>query len=161
MPMKLTSSNNLSGSGKSAGAGNAIAALNTMGKNFTAGAIEEFNKGAEAIRDLAQNYAPVDEGHLESAIKVSEIRSKGPNVISRTIYIDADVADVGEYAIYMHEGHYELGPKSQEKANALGVPVGAKFLTRAAKKMIPEIEKAIAARMGGKPFTLTARAVKG
>jgi hypothetical protein len=129
-------------------------------RKFPTAVVEEFKQGADQIRDVAQNYAPVDDGHLESAIKVSPLTSKGPGNLSLSVYIDENVADVGDYAVFMHEGSYSLGPKSQAKADALGVPVGPKFLTRAAKKVMPEMKKAIEKVAGELPATVRAT-VKG
>lgn len=120
---------------------------------------------AIALRDLARAMAPVDEGNLEEAIKVSpdeDVDVFGMRNVEYRIYIDMDMeaphhnADgsvtkgtedkvVGDYAYYVHEyvtpaGNNQLGPESQLKQEANGdVEVGGGFMTRAAE----EIEKTI------------------
>ncbi|MDL2285095.1 hypothetical protein LJC19_08175 [Oxalobacter sp. OttesenSCG-928-P03] len=104
---------------------------------------------AQKMMRLARAFAPIDDGDLESAIKVEELgggRGAGGRFSRKSIrvYIDGDVMTdqgirVDEYAMKMHElldlpgrpgsGFYRLGPKSQAKA--LVSEVGGKFMERA------------------------------
>lgn len=98
------------------------------------GAREALQNGAEEIKELAVQYAPFDEGNLESAIKTRKSQDGRRNMFE--VYVDEDAEGshdrlVGDYAFEMHEGVYNLGEKSQEKANMSGLPVGRKFLERA------------------------------
>jgi hypothetical protein len=127
-----------------------LSTLSAVDKRMTEAAQDEFNSGAMQIQAAARQFAPVDHGDLEAAIKVSDPVRSGSNAVSRTIYIDTNGltrTDVADYAPVMHEGSYKLGPKSQAKAAALGVMVGPKFLTRAANLVFPRITKAIAAAL--------------
>lgn len=88
-------------------------------------------KGTEVMAGIARDFAPVDEGDLEAAIKTRKVREGRRNVFE--IYVDESMpgsngADsVADYAMIMHERDYELGPKSQEKDLAIGGN-GAGFL---------------------------------
>jgi hypothetical protein len=99
------------------------------------------------IRDLARALAPVDEGNLEDAIQVIE---DGESFLGRTRKIEmigVDSSRLGEgytkyghrYDVFMHEGSYNLGQKSQDKAAANGKMVGPKYLTRAWQELEPSI----------------------
>jgi hypothetical protein len=86
----------------------------------------------KAVQKLAIAYAPVDEGNLENAIKLSNENRRR----TWTVYVDESMPDdtgrytVGDYAMWLHEGVYELGPKSQAKSGG-GGKVGRKYLERA------------------------------
>lgn len=100
--------------------------------------VEEY---AEKIAAKARDYAPVDEGYLEGAIEVD--RSERSGINGRIVHkIGVNTSKLGPgysqrgypYHIAMHEDPNDEsgnGPRSQEKANRLGVMVGPKYLSRA------------------------------
>lgn len=102
---------------------------------------------ARDIRDLAREYAPVDEGNLEDAIQVIEGAERFLGRTRNVEMVGVDTSKLGEgytkygrrYDIMMHEGSYNLGPRSQAKADSTGKTVGPKYLTRAWKDLEPEI----------------------
>jgi len=105
-------------------------------------------KGATEIQKLARKYAPVDRGNLEDAIKVMGFEKRGRAYASYHVGVDdshpvPERPDkvVGDYALEMHESEYELGPKSQEKAERLGVEVGPKYLERAMEDLRDPLTK--------------------
>lgn len=114
--------------------------------------------GQEVIRDLAEMYAPEDEGNLGAAIKTRVTRGEGGRN-AYEVYIDESApgsngaGSVGKYALLMHESSdYQLGKNSQAKdadvgGNGLGYPfggkVGRKFLTRAFRDYQPKLERQI------------------
>jgi hypothetical protein len=122
--------------------------LKQGGEKAVRGAYQQMVQEGTQIRDLARKMAPVDEGDLESAIKIRSVgggrNSKG-QFAKKEIEIYVDDAQptsdgkgtVGEYAYIMHEhlapyGVYKLGIRSQEKQLANpDVMVGGKFLERA------------------------------
>lgn len=107
---------------------------------------------AKKIQALAIKMAPLDEGNLEKAIKVSpetpgRARDEVTGQFMRQeieVYIDMEMPvpgrpgkTVGDYAYEMHEhltpmGPLQLGEKSLEKAS--GETVGGGFLTRAMER---------------------------
>lgn len=103
---------------------------------------------AEDIRDLAREYAPVDEGNLEEAIEVAEGTERFLGRTRNVELVGVNPDKLGEgyqrykyrYDIAMHEGSYNLGPLSQAKAAANGKQVGPKYLTRAWKELEPNIK---------------------
>jgi hypothetical protein len=111
--------------------------------------VTQLQKGAEKVAKLASMYAPVDEGNLEASIKAGKVNNTvGPAEVS--VFVDTGMlvpekpgVMVGDYAWMMHEGVYNLGPKSEEKEDELGVEVGPKFLTRALRDMRPHIIEAL------------------
>lgn len=121
------------------------------------GAREELAKGAEDIKDLAILQAPIDDGNLERAIKVQKFSDATNNRRNTySVYVDEEVAapnakggTVGDYAVMMHEGVYNLGVLSLDKQNSLGqgVRVGRKFLERALDKLDEDIKRKTEARV--------------
>lgn len=102
-------------------------------------------QGAEAIKDLSVAYSPVDEGHVEDAHRVV-IRSTRRGAPAYDVIVDEGEADIHLYihelnSGFMHGREYDLGPLSEEKAAATGMPVGPKFLERAFDELRPEIIK--------------------
>jgi hypothetical protein len=82
----------------------------------------------EKIKEEAWKRCPVDEGHLEKTIKFNVWEAA--NVIHGDVFIDTGDGEARDYAMRMHEDHYKIGPKSQEKQSRYGVEVGRKFLER-------------------------------
>lgn len=99
----------------------------------------------------ARLNAPVDEGDLESAIKVlREIRGSG-NRLEIEVGVDIDDLDLQSrrgfrYDVFTHELMEGLGEKSMAKAATVGGTggiqgrVGPKYLTRAIDAVMPELE---------------------
>jgi hypothetical protein len=129
-------------------------ALIQVGERTTRGVSAIMQEAGKEIQQRAINYAPVDEGDLESAIKYSAERSGTRGRTMVFVYIDGDVITsdgnrVGSYAMKMHEqlspygsGRYNLGKLSLEK-RGLGYDVGGKFLERA----ISEIRESVYGRV--------------
>lgn len=80
---------------------------------------------AYIARDVAREMAPSKTGDLEISIDVEE----GRDIRRRKTF---EIGTVGvEYAGYMHEGSYNLGPGSQAKQGGARFRIGRKFLSRA------------------------------
>jgi hypothetical protein len=92
---------------------------------------------AQIISDLCDKLlvesikrTPIDEGFLiASQKKTVEKGAEVKNVVGH-VYIPAN-APGSDYALYIHEGHYTLGAKSQQKQASTDVIIGRKFLERA------------------------------
>lgn len=129
-----------------------IARLERVGAKTCDAERELMEKSAEQMRDRAKMYAPVDEGNLEEAIKTRPVKRAGINGRNvHEVYVDKDELGEGyskyghRYDITMHEdpqGNSGKGPRSQAKAESLGVFVGPKFLERALEEMRRPIEEA-------------------
>lgn len=122
--------------------------LKLAGKKIPIAAYEEMVLGAMEIQDLAREFAPVDEGNLEKAIKVREEK----NSLSVSVYVDGRVREkrgrkVARYATIMHESVYDLGTRSQAKADATGKEVGRKYLERAFAELENELTRAVEAAL--------------
>jgi hypothetical protein len=82
------------------------------------------------IQKAAIARAPVEHGNLEDAIKIQNVSYRRHWIV----YVDDSMPDdtgkytVGDYAMWLHEGVYQLGPASEAKASSNGQPVGRKFL---------------------------------
>lgn len=134
--------------------------LEQSGEKAVRGVFNKMVEEAGQIRDLARQYAPVDEGNLEAAIKV-EVEGGGRDDRGRfvrkavAVYIDPntpaeDGKTVGEYAWLMHEhltpyGPLQLGERSQAKQSGQSGMVGGKFLERAASEREKDMVKRLAA----------------
>jgi hypothetical protein len=112
-------------------------------------AVSQLRQGAIRIQQSARNYSPVEFGNLESSIKTEEQITD----TAATIRIGVDDATpvperpgkhVGDYALFIHESDYHLGPASLAKAAATGKQVGPKFLERAFTDHQQEITDAVA-----------------
>lgn len=128
-----------------------LVALQQAGPRVERGVATKMLKGAEQIATLARSYAPVDEGNLERAIKVATDSSGtgGRRVVA--VYVDPTVAagsdhTVGDYALKMHEGVYNLGPKSLMKELSSGKKVGRKYLSRAFKELSDNVFQGMVAK---------------
>jgi hypothetical protein len=121
--------------------------LQNVKRSIPQNAIAELRKGATQIQKSAQQFAPLDKGPLESSIKIDE--QVTPERASITIYVDESTPTdrhgvaVGDYAMALHEGSYNLGPHSRAKAASLGVQVGPKYLERALRAHRPDIAAAL------------------
>ncbi len=80
---------------------------------------------AEAIKRV-----PVDLGGLEKSFSTKIIEAASRDHVIGEVYL-ATNAMASDYALYMHEWDYDLGPKSMEKQGAVDVTVGRKYLERA------------------------------
>lgn len=123
-----------------------LSTFRTIDRRSTAAARKEIEKGAYAIRDLAREYSPVDEGNLEKSIRVKKGEGDGASNFSRKVVMGGTFGgvNVSRYAAYMHEGsNYNLGPKSLQKADATGKDVGRKFLFRAFTELRADITKRV------------------
>lgn len=127
--------------------------ISNVSERASRGAREGMEAAAEAIKDLAKQYAPVDEGSLEESIKVAKAEdSDFRNRIAYTVYVDENEPSprggvVGNYAVWIHEGNYNLGKKSQEKAMETGMYVGRKFLEYAVDNLHDELKATIEAKL--------------
>lgn len=134
-----------------------VGRIRQVGDRAVRGVSDIMQEEGEAIAQLAREFAPVDQGNLEEAIKVEVARGGSRGRISVDVYIDPDMPaphinpdgtvtkgteskTVGDYAAAMHEGlapygsgAFKLGPRSLAKA-ASGAAVGGKFLERALAK---------------------------
>jgi hypothetical protein len=127
--------------------------LRQIGEQAVKGVSDEIRKGAYDIRDLAREYAPVDEGNLEEAILIEINQGDINGRLQAFVYIDMEKAarksstgNVGGYAMRMHEGFYKLGPLSRRKDAGRG-RVGRKFLQRAVDELGPEIMERVQAKI--------------
>lgn len=122
-----------------------IAILSQTGEYVKKGVASKMLEGGRKMRNKARDYAPVDEGNLEDAITLEHDRSGIHGRRQVFVFVDEshpvenrEGHTVGEYAMRMHEGDYNLGDKSLAKQAALGVTVGPKYLERAAEDTTSE-----------------------
>jgi hypothetical protein len=84
----------------------------------------------EKLKAEAIKRVPVDLGGLEKSFSTKIIEAAAKDSVIGEVYIAAN-AMAADYALYMHEMQYELGPRSRDKQNASDVDVGRKYLERA------------------------------
>lgn len=95
-------------------------------------------KAAQVIEDESVKRAPIDEGHLQNSHRHKVEQNN--TTTSAIAYIPSN-SPASDYALYMHEGTYTLGPASLQKQGAVGVRVGRKYMERA---LMEEQDKIIA-----------------
>jgi len=121
--------------------------IEQVGDKVVRRAIDRMRVEGQKVAQKARDYAPVDEGNLEKAIKVSDTGG-GRNDLGQftrksvVIYVDGDMPvperpgkTVGDYAYDIHEHLEPVGPKKRgersEQKDAGRNVVGGAFLTRA------------------------------
>ena len=133
--------------------------LENIAKQASEGARFAMRDGAIDIANLATRMAPVELANLEEAIKYRLVRDSPRHRASFEVYIDGTLPaehpdrpstigkTVGEYAMIMHEGSYNLGKWSLIKQASEDVLVGPKFITRAAEELHEEIREDVEAKV--------------
>lgn len=91
-------------------------------------------RAAKVVQKAWITRAPVDEGDLEKSIGV-----KVDGATAKIGIIKGSEAE--DYAVAMHEEHYEPGKKSKAKESSLGVRVGRKYGTRGTKAVEDDLLK--------------------
>lgn len=119
--------------------------LQQMGKESVENGARSLRRIAMRIQNLAQSYAPRDDGELENAIKIEESRDSRRRKVF-TVYVDGNAPagdlenpkQVGDYALLQERyltpsGKWQLGPISEQKRDA-GNDVGGRFMERAVRE---------------------------
>ena len=111
---------------------------------------QEVIKRAREVMELSKAQAPMDLGNLEAAHRL-DVRQSNSNQISINIAVGGfrGGVNVSDYAMEMHEGSYNLGPRSVAKAAANGKFVGRKYLERALEEKEGSIIQALENLLGG------------
>ena len=125
------------------GLSDVILELRNTGKLVRENARKTMHRGADKIVERARLMAPVDEGNLEDAIqKDVKYEGKFGRLAIDIVLLDhVNGVDVSAYGREMHEGVYNLGPKSEEKQKTTGVQVGREFITRAYKEQAEKMQR--------------------
>jgi len=119
-------------------------------KRSSEGARDALKRGAEKVANRAKEYVPVDEYNLESAIEVKDperdLQRSGRYIFIVGVKDGSPVPSrpgvtVGDYAYWIHDATYNLGPRSEQKAQETGKKVGPKYLERAWLELESEIER--------------------
>jgi hypothetical protein len=136
--------------------------LQQVGEKAVKGAIAAMRTEAETVAMYAREYAPIDHGNLEEAIKVRETgggRNGAGQFVRKSVevYVDQDMPvperpgkTVGDYAYEVHEhmepagGSMQRGEKSEAKDGGRNV-VGGGYMTRAAADAEKHVVAAITA----------------
>ena len=142
---------------KIVGVDSLITELHNTAKRASEGARFAMADGAEEIAQLARDYAPLELGNLEEAIKTDMVKQHSRARAHFTVYVDEDVSaenpeepstlgkKVGDYALIMHETSYKLGKYSAMKqASNPEKMVGTKFLERAVLDLEDKITQEVA-----------------
>jgi hypothetical protein len=126
--------------------------LTQGGQKAVRGVIEQMRKEATAIKDKAQEMAPLEFGNLEQAIKMREVGG-GRNSFGQfsrksfEVYVDGEMPvperpgkRVSDYAWEVHQhltpyGMKKLGEWSQAKQSTSNEVVGGGFMERAVAKV--------------------------
>ena len=132
---------------------NVMARISRSEKRVMDGSLSALRAMAELVRDEARLNAPIDTGDLEGAIETFEDRTRNSKgqFGQVTIRVGVDTSKLKledhagyDYSIPMHEGIYNLGPKSEAKQERQGNIVGAKYLERALKDNEKKVRASVA-----------------
>lgn len=121
-----------------------LARLRELSSDAHVAAAGALHAEGEAIKVRSQDFAPVDRSNLEVAHNVATQAAGGSVKTTISVGGTVDGVNVDNYAAWTHEGDYNLGPKSQAKADASGQPVGPKYLERAFREREQAIPKNVA-----------------
>ncbi|MEM1111518.1 MAG: HK97 gp10 family phage protein [Pseudomonadota bacterium] len=128
---------------KITGLDNVLADLEGIKREVPKAAKQSMRHHAKLIAEQAARNAPVKGGYLENSLRILD-EKETPRRITITVGVDESRLGPGyqldgfEYHVQMHEGAYNLGPRSQAKADA-GNDVGPLYLDRAAWQYEPEL----------------------
>lgn len=98
------------------------------------------------LKGETQKRTPVDEGNLTNDVSFVVIPYKSSSAVC--LFIPSN-APSSKYAVWIHEGEYNLGPNSrlkQAKSEA-GIVVGRKYITRAIMENQKTVMKIIEAKL--------------
>ncbi|MEG0062979.1 MAG: HK97 gp10 family phage protein [Pseudomonas sp.] len=130
-----------------------MARISRSEKRVMDGSLSALRAMAELVATEARLNAPVDTGELENAISTIEDRTRNSKgqFGQVTIRVGVDTSKLKledhkgyDYSIPMHEGTYNLGPKSQAKQDAQGNIVGPKYLERALRDNEKKVKDSVA-----------------
>jgi len=121
--------------------------LNKISKHLNQSVEETVRKISKDLEEETIKRVPVDSGNLEESIDVNYLMVNGE--YQAKIFIGSKAP----YAIYLHEGEYNLGKKSRRKQLSQTVTVGRKFMERAfnenKQKYIRWIKRYLKKALGG------------
>lgn len=103
------------------------------------------------LKEQARKRAPIDTGALEASIQLRTafgFTPGGGSGYSGFVFVSSG-SKAGEYAEYMHEFFYDLGPKSRQKQAGQAEIVGRKYLERALKENVGIFDAYIIGRLEG------------
>lgn len=118
-----------------------MAALKRVGDAVCPASAAALQGQGEVIAARSREYAPVDTGDLERDHKV-ETGERGSLIVT-VVSVGGDGGPADDHVLPMHEGTYNLGPGSAQKAALSGKVVGRKFLERAFNEQAPKITAAV------------------
>lgn len=105
-----------------------IKKLNLADKTVYNAVEKMVTEGTDKLLDEAVMRAPLDEGFLQASLE-RKIEKKPKEIVGH-VFIPAN-SPASPYALYMHEGVYNLGVNSLDKQSKVKVKVGRKYLERA------------------------------
>lgn len=110
--------------------------LQQIGGSIVKAVNDRMEQKMTEVQKEAVKRAPLDHGDLEKAIKLDKNNQRR----SWTVYVDESMPDdtgkytIGDYATWLHEAVYELGPKSRAK----GLTDGRKYLENPFREIITQ-----------------------
>lgn len=122
------------------------AGIRRLAQEFPSRAKAAMTDVGHYLRGETQKRTPVDEGNLTNDVSFQVIPYKQSAAVA--IYIPTN-APSSKYAIWTHEGDYNLGPNSRAKQakSEAGIVVGRKYITRAILENQKTIVKIIEAKL--------------
>lgn len=117
------------------------------------GSLDALRKAAKEVVALTKKMVPVDTFALDKAVSSEELRERTSlgrfGQVTISVGVDMSKLDLSlhngfDYAVEMHEGTYNLGPKSVIKQAGQPEQVGPKYLERALKQLRDKITKDMA-----------------
>jgi len=105
--------------------------IESLGGKVKQQALKALDSATDKLLEESVKRCPIDEGFLQQSHDKKVEKSGSLDEAKGTVFIPAN-SPAADYAIYMHELEYNLGPQSQAKQDAQpGIIVGNKYLERA------------------------------
>jgi len=105
-------------------------------------ALQALRDGAQAIKTLAELWAPRDKGVLEDSFRIEESREGIKNRVVIDVFVDESIKNgkkyVGQYATLVHEGIPDTANYGKNKPGSR-----THFLSDAVDRYSPEIGRKI------------------
>lgn len=116
--------------------------IRQTGERAKSHVLRQMRKEAQEIKKISQEQAPRDEGNLEEAHHVTEVKKgRERTVIEIEVGGVVNGVNVDQYALEMHESVYNLGPESLKKQAGQQRIVGRKYLERAVEERDREMQR--------------------
>lgn len=125
-----------------------VTRLDSLGSRAVREAREIVSDATDKLQEETIARVPIDEGFLQRSVE-KKVTGGTVSAVTGTVYIPTN-APASDYAMYMHEGEYELGEISRQKqAKNPKIHVGRKYMERALTENMRQFNLLFISRLRG------------